>query len=325
MSCLHPLIRLFVAALFVGAVLAGCDGVDSLSPSGGGTPISFATTVAPLPGADGGASTRAGDLTTSNLTSMAVFASYTGSDNWTTSGTCNFIHNQEVKRTDSSTPWTYAPMKYWPGTTGEKLSFFAYAPHSSSVTGLTATGNAATGYPVLSYTVPLAATSQTDLLMGTPLADKQKGAALTFAMNHVLTRVWVQAFCTESITLKSVQLNEGRQTGKLTLNGSNAAWSNIATSADFTYPTATAVPANVVTRVAEFFLLPVNAQSITVTYEYDGSEETKSVDLPATLTWTQGKMIAYTLNIEVKSEITVTSSVCSEWADGGNVDITSTI
>lgn len=325
MPRLHPLTGLFAAALFLGAALAGCDsvtGADELPPSGNGTPISFSTT-----GVARTKATGSGELTTANLTSMGVFASYTGSSDWATSNTCNFMHNQEVGKSGSS--WTYTPVKYWPNTEGEKVSFFAYAPYSGNVTGLTLSGNAATGYPVLDYTVPVAEADQTDLLVATPLLNRTRsGGNPSFTMKHVLTCVLFKVKCTDAIKITALKVSGCKKQGRQTFTTSGSSWSGISGTQDVTATAGKDISANAdAAQVAQFFLLPDGsaAKTVTVTYkESTSAAETKIVSLPTNLAWTQGKTIAYTLNIEVKSEITVTSSESGLWANGGNTNVTST-
>lgn len=100
---------------------------------------------------------------------FGVFAYYTGSSVWATAGTTatpNFMYNQQVQWSEVSPTtyaWTYTPVKYWPndnqpaddtGATGSQehnyVSFFAYAPYNG--TGLTLSGNDATGAPTIGYT-----------------------------------------------------------------------------------------------------------------------------------------------------------------------------
>ena len=56
---------------------------------------------------------RAAETTASSLSSMGVYAYYTGSSNLSTSDKPNFMCNQKVERTNSASPWTYSPVKYW--------------------------------------------------------------------------------------------------------------------------------------------------------------------------------------------------------------------
>ena len=65
---------------------------------------------------------RAGDITTNNLTAFNVYA-YTG----TATSPTTFMENVEVTKTGSNT-WTYSPIKYWPAN--EAVDFYAFAPAS---------------------------------------------------------------------------------------------------------------------------------------------------------------------------------------------------
>lgn len=66
--------------------------------------------------------TRAGDVTTNNLTSFNVYA-YTG----TASAPVTFMNNVTVTKTDANT-WTYSPLQYWPAK--QSVDFYAFAPAS---------------------------------------------------------------------------------------------------------------------------------------------------------------------------------------------------
>lgn len=63
---------------------------------------------------------RAGDITTNNLTSFNVYA-YTG----TGTSPVIFMDNVTVTKNSNNT-WTYSPIKYWPAK--DKVDFYAFAP-----------------------------------------------------------------------------------------------------------------------------------------------------------------------------------------------------
>ncbi len=46
-----------------------------------------------------------------------------------------FMSNQRVFRDSGDAPWEYHPLKYWPAASGDALSFYAYAPHTSVSSG----------------------------------------------------------------------------------------------------------------------------------------------------------------------------------------------
>ena len=62
---------------------------------------------------------RAGDITTNNLTSFNVYA-------YLASSGSVFMDDVNVTKGSDNT-WTYSPVKYWPE---EALNFYAYAPNS---------------------------------------------------------------------------------------------------------------------------------------------------------------------------------------------------
>ena len=107
--------------VFLLTLLAACGADDNVPDMPlGDRSIGFSTTVEDT-------QTRSGALATGNLLSMGIFAYYTGSNDLTISEKPNFMYNQEVKRSNASSPWTYSPVKYWPNNPGDKLTFFAYA------------------------------------------------------------------------------------------------------------------------------------------------------------------------------------------------------
>lgn len=101
-----------------------------------------------------------------NATGFGVLAYYTEQKSfasYSASAEPNFMWNQQVKNVSSA--WTYAPVKFWPNTDGDKISFFAYAPYSNDQTapgdnGILLSIATATGYPTLAFTVNTTATSK---------------------------------------------------------------------------------------------------------------------------------------------------------------------
>lgn len=133
---------------------------------------------------------------------FGVLAYYTGQNNFATSNTPNFMWNQQVKF--ASGAWGYTPVKYWPNTDGDKISFFAYAPYEASPTGTPTSGSgivlstaAFSGYPTISFAVHQTASKQTDLVAtdATQTGDDQTvnlqktTGKVAFKFKHVLTRL----------------------------------------------------------------------------------------------------------------------------------------
>ena len=265
------------------------------------TPVAFTARTG------GEEATRAGVIDDSNLTSMGVFASYTGQGDWSESSSKpDFMYNQPVGKSGGS--WTYSPVKYWPNAAGDKISFFAYAPHKDNVKGLAISGysNSLSGYPSFQYEPPVDATQQTDLLFASPLMNKTKGSNLAFTMGHVLTHVLFKVKSTSAITVTRVQVNSGAHLGYIKFNSGGYSWTSFSDDQTFYRTPAVSVAANTLTDVGDFFLLPRNAASVSLTFSEGGIEQpVTTVALPASPIWEMNKTIAYTLNIENKTKITL--------------------
>lgn len=65
---------------------------------------------------------------------FGVFASYTGRLKYEyTTVSPDFMFNQQVKWISGA--WSYSPVKYWPNSEDEYVSFFAYAPYEATPNG----------------------------------------------------------------------------------------------------------------------------------------------------------------------------------------------
>lgn len=263
--------------------------------------------------------TRAGVIDDSNLSSMGVFACYTGQSSWSESTSkSNFMYNQPVNKTGDT--WTYTPVKYWPNTEGDKLSFFAYAPYADDADAnftLRPYGyyNGATGYPKLVYEILQDASKHVDLLFSKPLMNQTKGSKLSFTMGHALTHVLFKVKSTSAIRITRVQVNEGQYMGYIQFNESGYSWVSFEDRVKNYYTTTPVdVSANTLTDVGEFFFLPSNAKSVSLTFSEGGIEQpVTTVALPASPVWGMNKTVAYTLNIENKTKVTLS---VKSWVTG---------
>ncbi len=113
--------------------------------------------------------------------------------------TPNFMYNQKVVYETSA--WVYSPIKYWPTTQGDKLSFFAYAPHNSNAgTGITLKGN--TGDPKkIDFSCADDATQMIDFVAVASYNNVTGASPATvqFALKHELTRLAFQAKASEKL------------------------------------------------------------------------------------------------------------------------------
>lgn len=153
------------------------------------------------------AQSRASQLTTDGtdgvaLSNFGVFASYTGQGYWN-NHTPNFMYNQLVEKSGSN--WVYSPLKYWPTTKNDKISFFAYAPHTSNATTgvVVKSANNDPAAPVITYTITDGTLETQDDFVTDVLVDEIKagnGASIdkddrtvSFQLKHELTRVGITA------------------------------------------------------------------------------------------------------------------------------------
>lgn len=141
-------------------------------------------------------------------TGFGILAYYTGQTAWGADGsfTPNFMWNQEV---GYSGGWTYTPVKYWPNTTGDKVSFFAYAPYSSSQVGGSETfgiklpANTAMTKPTIEFKLNDAAKDMVDLVAGFQKDQEKRTATVGFDLKHLLSRVEFKAKLDASIDSKT--------------------------------------------------------------------------------------------------------------------------
>ena len=155
--------KLFLLAV-TAAALAACSN-DELASQGTNlnvqeVPVNFdvytqrAVTRSGLPSYDG---TNYGVTTASLQTGkhkagFGVFGYYASNGDYdVNNSTPNFMYNQQVTYSSTTSAWTYEPVKYWPNEFGDaaasddldKLSFFAYAPYQEVTVN--------TGVPVNNY------------------------------------------------------------------------------------------------------------------------------------------------------------------------------
>ncbi|TFU91680.1 fimbrillin family protein [Barnesiella sp. WM24] len=158
---------------------------------------------------------RAGDITTNNLTEFNVYA-YTDES----SGPNLFMNNVTVSKTGTNT-WTYSPLQYWPAN--ESVDFYAYAP----TTWVGETG------PLLPIAYD-AITGDEDIVYAVIPDQKgntgQPNAQVIFNFRHALSKLTIKLSSSDA---------------KLKVVVTNVAMSNIMTKGNFNFPSAsTADPAS---------------------------------------------------------------------------------
>ncbi|MDD2477051.1 MAG: fimbrillin family protein [Dysgonamonadaceae bacterium] len=168
------------------------------------------------------AQTRGTVINETNLPTLGfgVFAYYTDGGDYTVgTSTPNFMYNTKV----STASWTYAPIKYWPNETTDKLTFFAYAPYSDGTQNNISdfTTNTTPGDPTLKFTVNETAKSQSDLLYAEATTDnlinqsKQTiGGKVVFPFKHALSRIGFKVEVMSDVVNHDTETGEADTTGE---------------------------------------------------------------------------------------------------------------
>lgn len=268
------------------------------------------------------------DLDDLKAQSFGVFAYYTDNSDYAEgTSTPNFMFDQIVKWNGSA--WAYSPLKYWPNEATDKLSFFAYAPHTSEPNGNIALAagfdNASASAPSITYTLNADQSKHVDLLWATPhynLPKQATTADVKFTFNHALSRIGFKSVAVIDegsgndngeidngshpntldgktiITLKSIKLiGEFYKGGTLNLATGN--W--------------TIDPANVASTEYNWGATEIAQSNVTTTKTVVLNDESYLTVLPHTNTQ------------EVKIEVVYTVKTTDAALDGGYSEVTNTI
>ncbi len=105
--------------------------------------------------------------------------------------TPNFMYNQQVTSSSSTTVWSYSPLKYWSNDDNDRIQFFGYHPYNSADIELSA--NNATGYPKFTVTPHANPYDQDDFIVAStePLGNDTESVPLNFT--HKLAQVRIYA------------------------------------------------------------------------------------------------------------------------------------
>jgi len=124
---------------------------------------------------------------------IGVFAFYQpagGLNNYTSIKypTPDFMYNQKVElvlTSGDAGAWHYTPVKYWPNNSGDKLSFFAYAPYDAATAWeeLGFKTNAKGSIMSKTFVINNAVEEQVDYLFAEPVKDQEKKTTITNATN----------------------------------------------------------------------------------------------------------------------------------------------
>lgn len=299
--------------LFFTLLLTGCSNENPTGEQLSEEVIGFSgrllTRGTPIENADG-------------ILSMGVFCGLTDGSFTTTSRPNNYMDNVSVGRANNSAPFTYSPLKYWPTDEGKRLSFFAYAPHSSTLSEGTLSFTTAAGTPTLAYTVPPDVTRQPDLMVAVPQTDRTKAAGeIGFEMKHALSCIGFKV-AGEGYKVTGIKIVGAAKSGSLKIDGNDLTWSGLIDTSDFaagirfdngqSFRTTTATMTDVLTTDGYLMMMPqtLGAEAKLIV-SFDGKN---SLEFPINgTTWTIGQKRVYNITIKARPEFTVT---IEEWKPG---------
>ncbi len=172
----------------------------------GDTPVEFGMYLPIVPDMKGLETTNK-TLTANNSTGFGVNAAYTNGSSFNLVATDkkpDFMYNQKVLY--NGTDWTYSPKKYWPETTGDKISFFAWAPYDKvTVLGVEQPANK------LKFSIDADPLNTVDFVAGA-IVDKTKPSkdnlstaekqGMEFKLKHELTRMTFNVVATDELFVK---------------------------------------------------------------------------------------------------------------------------
>lgn len=160
MICHRVLYRLSIFLITI--IVIGCSTGDEASEqiAERRDPIEF-TTSAIIASRAGGTYINTTEFTTGSQ--IGVFGYYTGQSVWSTSATPNFMFNECIDKVSDGL-WSYAPIKYWPNQTNDKVTFYGYYPYSGMGITLAST-NTSPGLPALTFEVQELSENHVDFML----------------------------------------------------------------------------------------------------------------------------------------------------------------
>jgi hypothetical protein len=267
------------------------------------------------------AATRGTPITAaSQMTTMGVFASYTGTSDWTDEDTPNRMFNQELNYMSGTWSYPTGDEEYWKYTGfADRYTFFAYAPYqdNSDATGNGITVNGTSGdegVPTLTYTVPVKVENQPYLMVAVPRKNiRPTGSPISLGMEHALTCVgFYIAGQGERVT--SIKVEGVATRGTLAMDGEHISWTTEdPTTTDFSaslnydagqayYTTTETMTTSLIRGDGYLMMIPqtlAEGAKVVVTY----SDNTTKEFAFGTDTWLPGKRVTYNQSINPTNPI----------------------
>jgi len=236
--------------------------------------------------------------------SIGIYAYYHDNSTWadhfdaeahTTDATPDFMLNQQAVNAIPGSYYIYAPLKYWPNESGDRVSFVAYFPYTnadnSTETGITTrlTENSA-ALPSYDFIVKDDAGSQVDFLVSTLVTDRQKqDERVFFPLYHATAKVVVSVIVSEELrqklayyTLSRIQLTNLHNSGTLSYtDGTTFGWNNHTGSHDYTFTPGEAqllLPQPLYDDVMLEMDYSLTFYTDGTVYDYDGTGQAVAID-----------------------------------------------
>ena len=271
------------------------------------------------------------DLSELKKESFGILSYYTGQNDWANNGyTPNFMYNQKV--THSGSGWTYSPIKYWPTTKGDKVSFFAYAPFDDSTTdkGIELSGNSASGAPFINFTLKDTPGAMVDLVTSNVMNQQSSAtpATVDFSFKHALSRIAFSAKTAENyadtkVKVTSVSIKgDFFQKGQFDLSGEGS-WTETTDAKTKTYTPTLIDSDNELAFATEkqinrddqyLMVIPQsekNTFNVVVVYTVDGVEA-EPIEGTVDMNFEQGKAYNIVLNISLDQNLEI-STFTEHW------------
>lgn len=264
----------YLLTLAASLLMAGCTQNElTLESPDANPPVSFDVYT--------GVQTRGAETNLASVqkTGFGIFGYYTGQTAWASTGTPNYMFNQ--KATYAASAWSYTPVKYWPNKSGDKVTFFAYAPHSTTAnSGITTCAKSNTGNPYLDFAIQADPSNSVDLVTAEAKDKTKTSDAVPFTFSHVLSRANFLAKASENLAsgshvyIKSVKI----------LGSTRNAGSKFYSKARYTFSTnvwdytTTGSPANATIQTADYDL----AKILNLVTPSAGGYKTSSVEVTGT-------------------------------------------
>ena len=189
--------NLFLAAIAAAALATGCTQNEVMQDLAENNAVGFDVYAGMSTKGFVTDNTGAGDnigIKEANV-GFGVYAYYHNASSWSATSTPNFMFNQKVLWNTSK--WEYNPVKYWPNTPNDKISFFAYAPYMRDAANEAVieevSDNDDQGKPSVKLTLPTTgnAGDMIDFVAGQKMSVTKptSTSAVTFNLKHQTTRV----------------------------------------------------------------------------------------------------------------------------------------